>query len=156
MAAAVLRVTGGAGLPPSPVVTARSTATPITAEVVLDQARTVLAGERLAVLRFPASSTGAVAVVAHPSGHWGESLDSGYTAWIDPYDGTVIRVDRPQDLPLGAHILKSVETWHFGKVGGIAGRVFWALGGIAPLILLISGASMWWHRKGFRRRPGAG
>jgi uncharacterized iron-regulated membrane protein len=37
---------------------------------------------------------------------------------------------------------------HFGRAWGMPVKVLWAILGIAPCVLFITGALMWWHRSG--------
>lgn len=57
----------------------------------------------------------------------------------------------PQNTPFGAH---ADETWvialHYGTYGGEIVRLIYFVGGLIPVLLLVTGVIHWWLR---RRRP---
>ena len=46
-----------------------------------------------------------------------------------------------------AVIVDSFRELHFGTFGGLASRIIWAVTGALPLILAITGLTIWWVRK---------
>jgi uncharacterized iron-regulated membrane protein len=72
-------------------------------------------------------------------------------AWIDRSSGRVTAAMLPQNTPPAAH---ADETWiialHYGTYGGEAVRLVYFMGGLVPVMLLVTGVTHWWLR---RRRP---
>ncbi|NOT45838.1 MAG: PepSY domain-containing protein [Acidobacteria bacterium] len=79
---------------------------------------------------------------------WASALD-----WLEPYDAA-----QP-----GARLVDQVQYWlaflHFGRLGGRgipgcgpgacneATKAIWALVGLAPTVLALSGTTLWWNRR---------
>ena len=55
-------------------------------------------------------------------------------------------------LPPSQIALAWLVKLHFGRFGSIYVRVLWVLLGLSPVVLLVTGTLMWWHRV-FRPRP---
>ncbi len=144
----VLASTVGA-LPPrgTPAVTAALGATPLGVEAMLEKARPLVSGAQLAVLRPPATPAQAWTATYHRAGDSGESVDSGPTAYFDPYTGALLRLDDPRAMGGAARALKTIEPLHFGKFAGLPGKLLWFVLGLAPAFLFGSGCLMWWNRK---------
>lgn len=58
-----------------------------------------------------------------------------------------------KDMGPGGQILDAFRPMHFGNFGGLPVKILWALGGLTPAILALSGSLMWWKRK--YRKPKA-
>ena len=69
-------------------------------------------------------------------------------AWIDRESGTVSSAMVPGNTPTAAHV---DETWvialHFGSFGGDAIRVLYVIGGLMPVLLLVTGTAHWLLRR---------
>lgn len=75
-----------------------------------------------------------------------EYQNSNYV-YLDPYTGTVLRVDSVEDRSIGDAIIAWVAPLHFGTFGGgTPVYVLWLLLGLSPAILGVSGILMWWNR----------
>ena len=149
----MLTSTGGA-LPPrgTPAITPTAGAPPLNLDDIIAKARPVIADARLAVLRPPASPTQAWTATFHRGWDEGESVDSGPTAYLDPYTGAVVRLDDARTMSFGGRLLKSIEPLHFGKFAGLPQKIFWFLLGLMPAFFFGSGLVMWWNRtRGARR-----
>jgi uncharacterized iron-regulated membrane protein len=140
-------------LPPrgSPAVAPQADKQPLDADVILEKARSVMADARLAALRPPATPTQAWAATFHRRGESGESVDSGPTAYLDPYTGALLRLDDARAMSLVGKILKTIEPLHFGKLGGAPHKLLWCLLGLTPSLLLLSGVLMWRNRVGGKK-----
>ena len=57
-----------------------------------------------------------------------------------------------REAGLGARIVDSYGSLHYGDFAGIFSKIIWALLGAAPLILAISGVTLWWKRRKQRAR----
>ena len=70
--------------------------------------------------------------------------------YVDPYRGVVLRVDRAVEGPLGQHLQHALYPLHIGSFGGIAVKVLYALLGLVPVVLAVTGVIIWyprWRRK---------
>lgn len=66
---------------------------------------------------------------------------------LDQYTGEVLRLKNGLEAPLGDKILNSFLPLHFGTFGGLPTRILYVFVGLTPLILFITGFSMWWFRR---------
>jgi uncharacterized iron-regulated membrane protein len=66
--------------------------------------------------------------------------------------GALITSRDIQDAELGDQITHSFRRLHFGDVGGLGSRMIWALAGLSPLALVLSGLSMYYLRRPVRKR----
>jgi uncharacterized iron-regulated membrane protein len=70
--------------------------------------------------------------------------DGNVYGYADPYTGEMLWKHDPRELPLAAQIFEGwVFPLHVGSFGGIAARILWALVGLAPTVLAITGLTMW-------------
>lgn len=76
-----------------------------------------------------------------------------YFAFPQPIEGLIDRFDddlndfhRP-----GEALLLALVQLHFGRFGGMGIRVTWALLGLVPAVLFVTGFTMWWRRVVRRR-----
>lgn len=72
-------------------------------------------------------------------------LRSG-TLWLNPYTGSIIKIDRTSNAPAAKKNMALVESLHEGLYGGIWIKILYTLAGFMPLGLFISGLLMWWKR----------
>jgi uncharacterized iron-regulated membrane protein len=77
--------------------------------------------------------------------------------YLDPLSGAVLRVDRIAESPLGDRVLANFSTLHFGEfgIGLIAGlpiKMVWAVLGLMPAVLFVTGFFTWWKRARERAR----
>jgi uncharacterized iron-regulated membrane protein len=49
--------------------------------------------------------------------------------------------------------VRTLVNLHFGRFGGMTGKVFWIIFGLIPTVLFVSGLLTWWLR--IRGRRGA-
>jgi uncharacterized iron-regulated membrane protein len=72
--------------------------------------------------------------------------------WLEPFDET------NPDVRMGDVALMWLARLHFGRFGAAATKALWALLGLIPPALFVTGAIMWWNRvlgpawRGERRR----
>ena len=147
-------VGAGGALPArgTPAVTPAIGATPLNLDEIIAKAQPVVSDARLAVLRPPATPTQAWAATFHRAWDEGESVDSGPTAYLDPYTGAVLRLDDARTMSFAGRLLKSIEPLHFGKFVGLPQKIFWFILGLTPAFFFGSGVLMWWNRtRGARR-----
>jgi uncharacterized iron-regulated membrane protein len=121
------------------------TATRISLDLARDRAARVTGG-RVDSISTPSTPTGTFAVritrgwdpARGPRGRGGN-----ITAYVDQYDGAVLRVVRPSDYPVPAQVY---EYWatpvHFGTAGGIATRWLVDLTALGTLAMIGSGVRL--------------
>jgi len=67
--------------------------------------------------------------------------------FINPYDGKVLRVENEIDDPLTTKIMRSASGIHFGRWGYLGVKVLYALLGLLPLGLFITGVLMYIRKR---------
>lgn len=65
---------------------------------------------------------------------------------FDCYTGALLKVEDARTAKIVDRILAAQYTLHVGHYGGIVTQILYALVGIAPLGLFITGAIIWWSR----------
>ena len=119
---------------------------PLSIDEVESRARPLVPGARLAVLRPPSQPTQAWVATFHRQHGEGESVDSGPTAYLNPYTGELLRLDDAATMSLPGKVLKAIEPLHFGKAFGLPGKIIWFVVGLTPGLLFLSGLVMWRNR----------
>lgn len=69
--------------------------------------------------------------------------------WVDRYSGQIRGVDNPATWPRLRRLAHDLGTYHSGTAFGSAGRWYWCLAGLAPLLLFTSGCGAWAIRRGW-------
>jgi uncharacterized iron-regulated membrane protein len=66
-------------------------------------------------------------------------------------------VEPQTDANMGTRHVDPVMYWlafvHFGRFGGWKTEIPWAIFGLAPAVLFVTGAVMWWNRAVWPRLP---
>lgn len=70
---------------------------------------------------------------------------SGNHVYLDPASGKVLALSREVDQPLGARIFAAFAPIHYGEFGGLPIKVLWALLGLLPTVLFVTGFITWWR-----------
>jgi uncharacterized iron-regulated membrane protein len=65
---------------------------------------------------------------------------------FDPGTGEVIRAERSEWWSPGERLALASYSVHFGDFGGDWSKALWALLGLIPAVLTITGYLMWWNR----------
>lgn len=76
--------------------------------------------------------------------------------YVDPPTAQVLRVDRFDQQPLGAKIIRLLTPLHYGTIGGLITRILWMVTGLMPGVFFVTSLLMWWNRvlsKKTRRSP---
>lgn len=73
--------------------------------------------------------------------------------YADRWSGELLRVDRQPEMEAGPRMLHALYPIHIGdfRLGPLSPavvRAIWALLGLAPAVLLITGVIVWWRRGG--------
>jgi uncharacterized iron-regulated membrane protein len=93
-------------------------------------------------LRLPAPGKGPVDLRLYRAG---DLALSGNHVYLDAATARVIQVDRVVDRPIGARFLAALSPIHYGEFGGVPVKIGWALLGITPVLLFITGLFAWWR-----------
>ena len=93
-------------------------------------------------IRLPDSAKGTVDLHLRRAG---DLALSGNHVYLDPGTAAVVRVDRVVDRPLGARFLASLAPIHYGEFGGVPVKAVWALLGLSPVLLFVTGLIAWWR-----------
>jgi len=93
-------------------------------------------------LRLPEPGKGPVELRLSRTG----DLSAGSNrVYLDPVSAHVLAIDRAADRPLGARFLGAFSPIHYGQVGGLTATILWALLGLVPPLLLVTGLIVWWR-----------
>ncbi len=139
---------------PAPEVTSQVVAgkLPLTADEILDIARQKFPTARLYKF-FPAKTpTATFRVWLHLRGESDFTKDvnldfvGGASPLENRYTGTLLKVEDARTAKIVDRILAAQYTLHVGHYGGIVTKIIYALVGIAPLGLFVTGATIWWSR----------
>lgn len=148
-------ITASPEAPAPPEVVPRTGEPWLPLDSLLRQAERALPGGTVTYVAFPADPEAPLSVRKH----FGAALHpTGRSfVYLDPWTGEAVAVDRALSAPAGMKALNLLYPLHIGSFGGLAVRILYAVLGLAPLILFVSGILMWWNRtqvpKRRRRRP---
>jgi len=118
--------------------------------------------------QFPVDSLVERALAAVP-GHWptliglphheGENLAVVYLlpqeshdrlkttyVYLNPFTAEILDIRRPENSRPGDRILSWLARLHFGDFGGWPVKTVWAVLGLTPALLFVTGFLMWWNR----------
>lgn len=73
--------------------------------------------------------------------------DFGNAVYLDQYSGEVLKVKTAQQGSLGDRVMDSFAPLHYGTFWGLPTRILYVFVGLSPLILLITGLTMYRYRK---------
>jgi uncharacterized iron-regulated membrane protein len=113
---------------------------------LVEAAVTLVPGGQVAGIVLPRSNLGPV-VVQVSRGRPNHLDTSDYVhVSFDQYDGSVLGTWDRRDGTLGDALLSLMGPLHFGNFGGPFVKILWALLGLTPPLLFVTGALMWWNR----------
>jgi uncharacterized iron-regulated membrane protein len=156
--AAANRITASPESPPPPAVVPRPGEAWLPLDSLLRQADRALPGGEITYVAFPAAPEAPLSVrkyfdaALHPNGR--------SFVYLDPWTGRTLAVERALGAPAGMRALNLLYPLHIGSFGGVAVQVVYALLGLSPLVLFVTGGLMWWNRtqapkrRARNRRPG--
>ncbi|MCC5869167.1 MAG: PepSY domain-containing protein [Gammaproteobacteria bacterium] len=130
---------------PAPTVVLEDGGNPASLDDLLAAARTALPQALLYELRLPPPDRGAPATMDFTVEN--EAVPRGNRVWLHPQSAEVLRVDRHGDLPRIERLYASMAAWHFGSFGGGWTRFLWFVAGLVPLLLWVSGTTLWLRRR---------
>jgi uncharacterized iron-regulated membrane protein len=109
-------------------------------------AREAVPGAKIARVSFPQSDNASVEVVMAPGGVR-RSNEIGYVSlYFDQHDSTLLQQRRHTVASAGDFVMAWVGAAHTGNFGGLPMKILWALLGLTPPLLFVTGALMWWNR----------
>lgn len=75
----------------------------------------------------------------------GDLSPDGNHVYMNPGTGAAVMVDRIAERPLGDRFLASLAPLHYGQFGGAGIKIAWALFGLTPVLLFVTGLVVWWR-----------
>lgn len=77
---------------------------------------------------------------------WG--ISGIYLGLPAPFNAVVDYLDQPESrqLRFGDQVLAWLARLHFGRFPSLTLEITWTIFGLMPVVLLITGALMWWNR----------
>jgi uncharacterized iron-regulated membrane protein len=78
--------------------------------------------------------------------------DTGDTRVRLRADGNVVDLRDPLRGPTGDRLIAWLFPLHSGEALGLGGRIAWTAFGLAPALLFVTGAWLWWKRRRVRKR----
>ncbi len=93
-------------------------------------------------LRLPEPGKGPVDLRLYRAG---DLAPSGNHVYMNPGTGAVVMIDRIVDRPLGARFLAAMSPIHYAQFGGMPIKIAWALLGLTPVLLFVTGLLAWWR-----------
>ena len=106
----------------------------------LSISRAALPLAELTEMRLPKSSGDLLSVRFRMPSDLGEA---GRNEALIASDGGIVGVHRLDGEPLGVRVQSAFTPIHYGEVGGLAVRLLWAVAGVAPAMLFITGLLFW-------------
>lgn len=148
------RVTHSPPRPVPPVVEVRLGEAVLPLDSLVRLANRALPGGEVTYVTLPAKPEAALTVRKH----FAEELhpNGRNFVYLDPWSGEVLAVEHALRAPAGTRAYNVLYPIHIGRWGGIASRIAYALLGLTPLVLFVSGCLMWWNRTRGKRRRGRG
>ena len=115
---------------------------------LIARARRVQPDRHLARVVIPTSERDPFLVMFSPSASRaaGATLRSIY---LDQYSGDVLAESTAAQRTAGDIVMAWMAPLHVGNFAGTGVRIVWTVVGLAPGVLLVSGAVMWWRRVEF-------
>ena len=68
------------------------------------------------------------------------------TVYLDPYTGRLLQKRSDRAAPVGRRLMRLVPDLHFGTWGGLPVKLLYALVGLIPVVLFVTGLLMWGRR----------
>lgn len=95
-------------------------------------------------LRLPLPGKGPVQLrLSRP----GDLTPAANRVYLEPSTATVMLTSRAADRPLSARVFAAFAPIHYGEFGGFPIKALWALVGLTPSILFVTGLIVWWRPK---------
>jgi uncharacterized iron-regulated membrane protein len=119
----------------------------LSADAIVTMARAAKPGQEIAVLKPPVDTRNPWRVLFRPAAGTSPALRSRGTIWLDPWTGAIM-LDRTSDTMSMGDRYMTEQLWiHNGAALGFVGRLFVFISGLAPLILFVTGYTIWFNRR---------
>jgi uncharacterized iron-regulated membrane protein len=109
-------------------------------EEYLSAGRAAMPDGSLVELRLPENAKGVVDLRFH---RHGDLAPDGNHVYLEPSSASVLMVDRLSARPLTARFLAAMSPIHYGEFGGIPIKALWAILGLLPSLLFVTGFVVW-------------
>lgn len=96
-------------------------------------------------LSTPENATGVYEIQLRQPGEANTTYPATYV-WVDQYSGNVLSTRNPNQFSLRETYLNIQYPLHNGEILGLAGRILIFCLGFVPLIVYVTGMTMWWKR----------
>ncbi|PHS70304.1 MAG: peptidase M4 [Methylophaga sp.] len=106
---------------------------------------------KLQRIYFPVSVDGVYHIIMRHLGEIRKTRGSTQL-WINPYDGKVLAVQKPQAMRGGDVFIAWMFPLHNGEAFGLSGRIIVFVMGFIPIILYVTGLIVWWRKREARMR----
>ena len=85
------------------------------------------------------------------------AITAVYFSFPDPFERTIDYFDKDltDDQRPGDWLVRGLVNLHFGRSWGMTGKLLWAVLGLVPAALFVTGCITWWVRVVLRRGAGA-
>jgi uncharacterized iron-regulated membrane protein len=133
------------GTPP-PAPKSAPTPNPVPLDKLVATAEASIPGSKATIVNLPGKPTEPVQVRLHGPGEWHPVGRSA--VFLDGFSGEVLSVRNARDASAGVRLYNTFYPLHTGKAGGLIGKLFQLLTGVAPAILFITGFVMWRRKLG--------
>jgi uncharacterized iron-regulated membrane protein len=106
--------------------------------------RAAMPDGRAVELRLPQGGKGTVDLRFY---RVGDLSPDGNHVYMDAASGTVLSIDRIADRPLRERFLAALAPIHYGEFGSLPIKTLWAMLGVTPALLFVTGLVAWWRPK---------
>ena len=120
--------------------------TALTIAAFVERAKQQAPGREVVRILLPASLRAPfIVAMTHPGLSRAED-DGGVSFYFDQFSGELLHTWDPRPLTAGDRFMAILAPLHIGMLGGTAVKVVWAIFGLAPALLFVTGSLMWWNR----------
>ncbi|HLP25694.1 MAG TPA: PepSY-associated TM helix domain-containing protein [Acidobacteriota bacterium] len=142
-----------AGTPEPPPMTRRLYGAQLSLDALVADARTRVAGFRANYISLPWMSDVDITLYGAPTDAGPLRSPYGTHFTYDPQTGAHKTTHDLRVAGVWAQIVDAFTPLHFGSFGGLAVKLLWCLGGLAPGALSVTGFTIWWQRRKRRATP---
>ncbi|MDS3862281.1 PepSY-associated TM helix domain-containing protein [Thermosynechococcaceae cyanobacterium BACA0444] len=128
-----------------PVISPVANQQPLSFGVLAQQAQSQFPEARITFLHSPHTETEPASIYFKQTGensHFGNS-----SVDLNPYTGEILNIKDGLNPSTAEAIINQFGPVHYGTFGGMTTRIFYVLIGLLPVILLLTGFIMFWHRR---------
>ena len=136
------------GEPPQPKMERRLYSSTVSLDALVVESGRRIPGFRANYLSLP-SSPSATAIIAYGAVEPRPALCGPYGSNIT-FNAQTGAFESASDIRTASPWARIADTFtplHFGTFGGMPVKILWAVGGLSPGVLAVSGFSIWWHRR---------